>query len=136
MTLPGQKRSGAPAVTTEGGAGYAPPSNPALFFGQLGKYPIDVALAFLRWLREELLRELLWGAWQHVLNRTGAAQDAAFVRFDALVAATDCSPFFVEYCHPRAMAERARRGLACQPCLLILGAEAAAEPSCWEEDLA
>jgi hypothetical protein len=88
---------------------------------------------FLAWLREELLRALLWGAWEHVLNRRGAAQDAAFVRFDALVAATDCSPFLIEYCHPVVMAKRASRGQVCWPCLVISRAREEG-PSDWEED--
>jgi len=96
-----------------------------------GLGPIAKA-AFLRWWCEELVRALLRGAWRFVGARDGAAQDAAFARFEGLVDAAPCWPCYVEYWHPRAMAERATRGLRCQPCLLILTGEAAEYG--WEEE--
>lgn len=73
----------------------------------------------LRWLCEQLVREILWGAWRFVVARSGAAQDRAFLRFQALVDAAPCWPCRIDYMHPAAMHERAMAGMACWPCLCI-----------------
>lgn len=54
----------------------------------------------LRWLCEQLVRALLWGAWLQMLKREGEALDRAFLRFCRLVDATPCWPCRVEYGHP------------------------------------
>lgn len=90
----------------------------------------DILPHFLRWLREELVRALLLGAWAHVTARSGAAQVRAFARFARLVDATPCWPCAVEYMHPRAMQERAEAGLACWQTLLIHTGE---DIDMWEE---
>lgn len=75
---------------------------------------------FLRWWCEQLVRALLGGAWRHVVDRAGDAQDRAFARFTALVAAAPCWPCYVEFMHTRVMPDRAMRGGKCWQSLLIL----------------
>lgn len=88
------------------------------------------ALHFLAWLREQLVRELLWGAWRHVLAREGAAQDRAFARFEALVNAAPCDPCRVEYMHPARWDERVALGLPVSQ-LLWIGVGALEEDFAW-----
>lgn len=90
---------------------------------------------FLRWWCEELVRALLWGAWQHVLKRDGEAQDRAFARFDRLVLATPCWPCRVSWQHPKENERRFERG-DCGPyraSLEILAGAAADEADLWED---
>lgn len=60
----------------------------------------EVIRLMLPWWCEQLVRELLWGAWEQVLKRQGEALDRAFLRFCRLVNAAPCWPCRIDYAHP------------------------------------
>lgn len=66
--------------------------------------------ATFRWLCEQLVRALLWGAWLQILKREGEALDRAFLRFCRLVEATPIWPCRVDYQHPGLNQKRFERG--------------------------
>lgn len=86
----------------------------------------------LRWWCEELVRELLWGAWLHVVDREGDAQDRAFLRFCGLVNAAPCWPCRIDYSHPGRHTPD-RHG-AYSPSLCITSGQAAEEMDYFDDE--
>lgn len=91
---------------------------------------------FMRWWCEELVRALLWGAWELLLKREGEAQDRAFLRFCRLVDAAPCWPCRIDYQHPqenRRRFERGEGGTGYRAPLIITAGAAADAMDLWDD---